>query len=78
MPKGKGVQILSLPKGKGESLVAVTPLTPGRHLIVHAGKRYLNMKASEYEPFQGKRAQRGFTLPRGFQNVTGLEVPEKG
>jgi topoisomerase-4 subunit A len=74
MPKGKGVQILSLPKSKGESLVAVTPLTPGRHLIVHSGKRYLNMKAAEYDPFLGKRAQRGFTLPRGFQNVSALEV----
>jgi topoisomerase-4 subunit A len=74
LPKGKGVQILSLPKGKGESLVALTPLTQGAHLIVHSGKRYLNMKASEYEPFKGKRAQRGNKLPRGFQNVSGLEV----
>jgi topoisomerase-4 subunit A len=77
MPKGKGVQILSLPKGKNESLVALTPLTPGRHLIVHSGKRYLNMKAAEYDPFIGKRAQRGSVLPRGFQNVSALEVPEK-
>jgi topoisomerase IV subunit A len=74
MPKGKGVQILSLPKGKGESLVALTPLPPGAHLIVHSGKRYLNMRASEYEPFHGKRAQRGLKLPRGFQNVSALEV----
>lgn len=27
----------------------------------------------EYEPFKGKRAQRGNKLPRGFQNVSGLE-----
>src|SRR5436309_1897517 len=74
LPRGKGVQILSLPKGKGEALVAVTPLPPGAHLIVHAGKRYLNMKASEYEPFQGKRAGRGNKLPRGFQNVSALET----
>ena len=77
MPKGKGVQILSLPKGKGESLVALTPLTPGAHLLVYSGKRHLNMRASEYEPFKGKRAQRGNKLPRGFQNVSALEVPEK-
>jgi topoisomerase-4 subunit A len=77
MPKGKGVQVISLPKGKGESLVALTPITPGVHLIVHSGKRYLNMKAAEYEPFKGKRAQRGNKLPRGFQNVSALEVPEK-
>ena len=77
MAKGKGVQIISLPKGKGESLVALTPITPGVHLIAHSGKRYLNMKAAEYEPFKGKRAQRGNKLPRGFQNVSALEVPEK-
>ena len=77
MPKGKGVQILGLPKGKGESLVALTPITPGVHLIVHSGKRHLNMKAAEYEPFKGKRAARGNKLPRGFQNVSALEVPDK-
>ena len=77
MAKGKGVQIISLPKGKGESLVALTPITPGVHLIAHSGKRYLNMKAAEYEPFKGKRAQRGNKLPRGFQNVSALEVSEK-
>jgi topoisomerase-4 subunit A len=76
LPRGKGVKILNIPGGKGdkEALVAVIALPPGAHLIVHAGKRYLNMKPSEYAPFSGARAQRGSRLPRGFQNVGALEV----
>ncbi|HEX7184014.1 MAG TPA: DNA topoisomerase IV subunit A [Thermoanaerobaculia bacterium] len=76
LPRGKGVKILHIPGGKGEpeNLIGVTALPQGAHLIVYAGKRYLNMRASEYEPFIGKRAQRGNKLPRGFQNVVGLEV----
>ena len=31
-------------------------------------------KKSDLEHFQGTRAQRGGRLPRGFQNVTALEV----
>jgi topoisomerase-4 subunit A len=71
LPKGKGVKIVSL---KGESLVAVTPLPPGAHLIVRAGQRYLNLKPSEWAAFTGNRALRGNMLPRGFQKVGVLEV----
>jgi topoisomerase-4 subunit A len=74
LPKGKGVKIVSLPTNKGESLVALTPLPPGAHLIVRAGQRYLNLKPSEWAEFTGNRALRGSVLPRGFQKVVGLEV----
>ena len=74
LPKGKGVKIVSLPASKGDSLVAVTPLPPGAHLIVHAGQRYLNLKPSDWAEFTGNRALRGGTLPRGFQKVVRLEV----
>ena len=46
----------------------------GVHLIVHSGKRYLNMKPSDWKEFAGNRALRGNKLPRGFQNVGALEV----
>ena len=75
MPRGKGVKIINLPaKGANESLLATAVVPQGAHLIVHAGKRYLNLKASEYESYIGNRALRGNKLPRGFQNVTGLAV----
>jgi topoisomerase-4 subunit A len=75
LPRGKGVKIVNLPtRGEKETLLAVAALPEGAHLIVHAGKRYLNLKASEYEHYVGSRAQRGNVLPRGFRNATGLEV----
>ena len=39
-------------------------------LVVHAGKRYTNLKGADLESYIGKRAQRGLKLPRGFQNVS--------
>ena len=54
--------------------MAVTALPPESHLYIYAGKRHLNMKPAEWEPFLGKRAQRGGVLPRGFTNVVGLEL----
>lgn len=75
LPRGKGVKIVNLPaKGEKEILLDVAVVPKGAHLIVHAGKRYLNLKASEYENYLGTRALRGNKLPRGFQNVTGLAV----
>jgi topoisomerase-4 subunit A len=72
LPRGKGVKILNLQEKKNESLVAVSALPPESHLYVYAGKRHLNMKPAEWEPFMGKRAQRGGVLPRGFTSVVGL------
>ena len=79
LPRGKGVKILTLSsKGEPESLAALAVLTEGAHLFVHSGKRYLNLKASEWKEFAGNRALRGNKLPRGYQNVGALEVPVKG
>jgi topoisomerase-4 subunit A len=78
LPRGKGVKILSLSaKGEPESLSALAVMTEGAHLLVHSGKRYLNLKPSEWKEFAGNRALRGNKLPRGYQNVGALEVPEK-
>ena len=75
LPRGKGVKILSLPaKGEPESLTALAVITEGVHLLVYSGKRYLNMKPSDWKEFAGNRALRGNKLPRGFQNVGALEV----
>jgi topoisomerase-4 subunit A len=76
MPRGKGVKLLNIPaKRQGqERLVAPVVLAPGATLRVHSGKRFYQIKKSDLEHFQGSRAQRGGRLPRGFQNVTALEV----
>jgi topoisomerase-4 subunit A len=78
LPRGKGVKILTLSaKGEPESLTALAVMPEGVHLIVHSGKRYLNMKPSDWKEFAGTRALRGNKLPRGFQNVGALEVAGK-
>jgi topoisomerase-4 subunit A len=75
LPRGKGVKIINLPfKSDKESLTLCALLYGSDHLIVHAGKRFLNMKPADYAAFEGGRALRGNKLPRGFQNVTALEV----
>ena len=70
--RGKGVKVIGLKAD--EALTALAVLPEGMTLRVHAGKRYINLKPSELEPFAGQRAQRGGKLPKGFTNVTGLEV----
>jgi topoisomerase IV subunit A len=78
LPKGKGVKIISLPsKGEKETLIHCAVFPDNAHLIVHSGKRYLNLKPAEWEPFVGKRALRGNVLPRGYRIVAGLEVGGK-
>ena len=76
LPRGKGVKILSL-SAEGRARIARRPAPScprSAHLIVHSGKRYLNMKPAEWKEFAGNRALRGNKLPRGFQNVGALEV----
>jgi topoisomerase-4 subunit A len=79
LPRGKGVKIISLPaKGEKESLLYCAVLPESAHLLVHSGKRYLNLKPSEWQTYEGKRALRGNVLPRGFRIVAALEVTGKG
>jgi topoisomerase IV subunit A len=76
MPRGKGVKLLNIPaKRQGqERLVVPVVLSAGAALRVHSGKRFYQIKKGDLEHFRGARAQRGGRLPRGFQNVTALEV----
>jgi topoisomerase-4 subunit A len=76
LPRGKGVKILSFSAKEPESLAACAVFHAAAHLLVHSGKRYLNLKPSEWKEFAGNRALRGNKLPRGYQNVGMLEVPE--
>ncbi|HEX3554862.1 MAG TPA: DNA topoisomerase IV subunit A [Thermoanaerobaculia bacterium] len=78
LPRGKGVKILNLAsKGEPEELTALTVLTPGVHLHVHSGKRYLNLKPADWREFLGNRALRGNKLPRGYHVVALLEAAER-
>jgi topoisomerase-4 subunit A len=76
MPRGKGVKLLNIPAKRQaeEKLVAPVVIPPGGVLRVLSGKRHYQIKKADLELFHGARAQRGGRLPRGFQNVTALEV----
>ena len=76
--RGKGVQTVKVHKAKdllpAEAVVATAVVPDGGTLVVYAGKRYLNMKPADLEPYLGKRAQRGLKLPRGYQNVSSIRA----
>lgn len=78
LARGKGNKIINIPsarsKAREELLVALIALPLGHNLVVHAGKRYLKLKPGNLTDFTGKRGQRGRKLPRGFQNVSGVEI----
>ena len=72
MARGKGVQTIKVHRTPiaPEKVVATAVVPQEGTLVVHAGKRYTNLKPSDLEPYVGKRAQRGLKLPRGFQSVS--------
>lgn len=72
--RGKGNKLIKLKKG--EEVIAVTPLHHEDSLTVTAGKRHVTLKPMDLANYTSKRGNRGSQLPRGFQNVTGIEVAE--
>lgn len=78
LAKGKGNKMLSISTARAQSreeiMVAAVAFSAEDTLLIHAGKRHTKLKLSDLENYQGERGRRGNKLPRGFQNVTGLEV----
>jgi len=78
MARGKGNKIINIPtkalKAGEESVVAIAVLQTGQKLIVHSGKKFKTIQKDELLEYVGERGKRGKMLPRGYQNVTGLEV----
>ena len=78
LARGKGNKIIGIPgarvQSREEFVVAVQVLTERDSLVIHAGKRHLNLKFSELEHYRGERGRRGNKLPRGFQKVDGMLV----
>ena len=70
--RGKGNKMITL-KGD-EEVLAITPLSKQDSLIITAGKRHVTLKPMDLANYTGTRGNRGGQLPRGFQNVTSIEV----
>jgi len=80
LAKGKGNKIQGIPPKRlkaGEEEIAFIACLSGKQiLVVHCGKKYKSMNLKELEEYRIERGKRGRKLPRGYQNVTGLEVIE--
>jgi len=78
MGKGKGIKIINIPSKKAASreevVVAMVVFSEDKGLIVHSGKRHLKLSVEELNHYIGERALRGLKLPRGFQQVQGMEI----
>lgn len=78
LSKGKGNKMIGVPTARAEAreelMVSAVAFNEEQQLIVHSGKRFLKLKFSDLEHYQGERGRRGNKLPRGFQKVDKLEV----
>ncbi|WP_299329416.1 DNA topoisomerase IV subunit A [uncultured Psychrobacter sp.] len=70
--RGKGNKMITL-KGD-EEVLAITPLSLEDSLVITAGKRHVTLKPMDLANYTGTRGNRGGQLPRGFQNVSSVEV----
>ena len=78
LSKGKGNKIQGIPpkriKAGEESVSFIACLSATQKLVVHCGKKYKTMSLRELEEYRIERGKRGRKLPRGYQNVTAIEV----
>lgn len=77
LTRGKGNKIIGIPSKavaeRSEFVVDIVAVPQGGRLRLHSGKRHLNLRAADLNAYEGERGRRGNKLPRGFQNVDGIE-----
>ena len=75
---GKGNKLIEIPKAKltaGERVAGIAVVREGAgEITLYAGQRKLILKWADLVEYNGNRAQRGGSLPRGFQRVERLET----
>jgi topoisomerase-4 subunit A len=75
---GKGNKLIEIPKAKlaeGERVAGIAVVSEGSgEVTLWAGQRKLILKWADLVEYGGNRAQRGSTLPRGFQRVERIET----
>ncbi|WP_210404885.1 DNA topoisomerase IV subunit A [Hahella sp. CCB-MM4] len=78
LAKGKGNKIISIPSARLQSreewMAHLAIVGDDETLVIHAGKRFLKLSASDLAHYAGERGRRGHKLPRGLQRVDRLEV----
>jgi topoisomerase-4 subunit A len=78
LARGKGNKIQGIPpkriKAGEEEVAFIACLGAKQKLVIHCGKKYKTMNMKELEEYRIERGKRGRKLPRGYQNVTAIEV----
>jgi topoisomerase-4 subunit A len=78
LARGKGNKIQGVPPKRiktGEEEVAFIACLGGKQkLVIHCGRKHKTMNLRELEEYRIERGKRGRKLPRGYQNVTAVEV----
>jgi topoisomerase-4 subunit A len=82
MDKGKGDNILSIPGARvakrEEYLAGIAVFKEGQQLLVRSTKGELKLRSgNDIDQYVSERGFRGSKLPRGHQEVKGIEVIEK-
>lgn len=82
MDKGKGDNILSIPGAKvarrEEYLAGIAVFKEGQQLLVRSAKGELKLRSgNDIDQYVSERGFRGSKLPKGHQEVKGIEVIEK-
>lgn len=81
LTKGKGNKLMQISAQKAalreEFIIDLIPFVEGHQLIIHAGKRQFTLKPADLNAYKASRGRKGNRLPRGLQNVTGLEIVSK-
>lgn len=78
LSKGKGNKLISLKKDDfgiaNETLLYAAIIAPGDTLVVRAGRQFKGIRGADLDEYRAERAKRGKLLPKGYQNVTALEI----
>jgi len=76
--RGKGNKIIGVPPkrvaSREEFVVAIAAVPEKGKLTAYSGKRYIVLKRSDLDHYEGERGRRGKKLPRGFQKVDAVSV----
>lgn len=76
LAKGKGNKLIQIPTkdlaSSKDYVIAMAAIPVNSQLVIVSGKRQLTLKAIDIAHYSGNRANRGLSLPKGFQRVEGL------
>ncbi|NOU20549.1 MAG: DNA topoisomerase IV subunit A [Methyloglobulus sp.] len=76
LAKGKGNKLIQIPTkdlaSSKDYVIAMAAIPVNSQLVIVSGKRQLTLKAIDIAHYFGNRANRGLSLPKGFQRVEGL------